>query len=72
MDTAITILRFPFGILGTGVLFLWTFVVGGVFCVRFSYYAVLGKKSIINSKVIPDFQRYEGTHIIPEVWEWVS
>jgi hypothetical protein len=71
MNLAIIVIRLPFGLLGTSVLIMLTLVVSAIFCVKFAFYAVLGKKKLIKSTIVPEFERYEGTHLIPKVWEWV-
>ncbi|NJL51791.1 MAG: hypothetical protein HC930_05380 [Hydrococcus sp. SU_1_0] len=71
MKSFIVGIRFPFGVIASIVLIIWTFVLGLWFCIRFSYYAVLGNKRSIENKLIPWFQDTEGTHHLEDVWEWV-
>jgi uncharacterized BrkB/YihY/UPF0761 family membrane protein len=75
MDIAITllitILRFPFGVLATGILILWTFAIAIIFFIGFCFCAVFGNQDTISSEIVPGFQNCEGTHLIPNVWEWV-
>lgn len=71
MKFFIVSIRFPFGIIASIFLIAWTFYVGIFFNVRFAYYAVLGNKRSIANSLIPSFQVNEGTHFLPDVWEWV-
>lgn len=64
-------IRFPFGIIASIFLVIWTLGLGIFFSFRFAYYAVLGNKRSIENNLIPWFQEMEGTHSLPNVWEWV-
>ncbi len=71
MKIFIVSIRFPFGIIASIFLVILTLGLGIFFCIRFGYYAVLGNKRSIQNNLIPWFQQKEGTHLLPDVWEWV-